>query len=125
MKKILFKIPDKQNEKLFLESLSIECNIDKELVDILFKYFGKNIYFIFSMFAGNIIKFPTIEKIDEIGLIISLNFEIKKMLEYNMKFDNIINILSEKYSLSTNQVFKFYNDMVYRYNILTEMIEKK
>lgn len=112
-KKILFKMPEKIEEPLFFEILSKEFKIDYEIIDVLHKYFKENIYFILNIFSGKAILFPTIDELDNICLMIRIYNEISKMLrEYNKSFENAIDILSEKYSISHNKVFSYYNEML-------------
>jgi hypothetical protein len=55
---------------------------------------------------------------------IAICSEMKKMLEYGVKFENVIQILSDKFQLSTNKIFSFYNELLYR-NKIFESITKK
>jgi hypothetical protein len=124
MKNVLFKIPSKDSEELFLSIISDKFKIDISLINILKKYFKDDVYLIFTLFAGKSINFPTIDNLDEIGKMIAICSEMKKMLEYGVKFENVIQILSDKFQLSTNKIFSFYNELLYR-NKIFESITKK
>ena len=81
---------------------------------MLYSYFGENIHFIFNIFSGKIIKFPILSGYNEIGLMIKIYREMTKMLEeYELDFNKCIDLIAEKFNLTTNKVFVLYNRVVH------------
>lgn len=108
-KNILFKLPPENSDELFFKILSQEYNIDINILNVLYKYFGEDIYFILNILAGNTISIPSTENINLISLYILIYNEIKRMKDLNIAFDESIIKLSEKLNITTNKVFIYYN----------------
>jgi len=113
--KILFNMPQKgEEEESFLDIVSKEYKIDRPILDVLKKHLGENLYFVLNVFAGKTIKIPNIESLDNVCLMIRLYKKMKKMLEHNIEFEEMILMLSKEFSISTNKIFRFYSDMKIR-----------
>jgi len=110
MKKILFKLPPKGQEDLFLNILCDKYNINRAAVDILHKVFKDDIFFILNVLAGQDMHLPSIEKLDQIGFMLKIYKFVNSMLSTDQVFNTIILDVSIKFKLTTNQVFSFYNE---------------
>lgn len=114
MKDILFKIPkDEEDRNLLFKIISKKHKIDLKLLNVLYSYYGESIYFIFSIFEGQLLKFPSTTDFKESGCMINIYKETTKMLEYGMEFKNIMSILSEKFNETENKIFVLYNKVMH------------
>jgi RNAse (barnase) inhibitor barstar len=113
LKNLFFRFPKEEDKEMFFNIISKRFKIDIELLNVLYSYFGDNIWLIFSLFEGQKINFPYMSEFKDITTMLDIYKEIKKMLEYGMDFTKAIDILAEKYSMTSNKIFVYYNKILH------------
>lgn len=113
MKNLFFKFPKDEDRDLFFDVISKKFKLDKELLDVLYSYYGDGMWLFFSLLEGQKITFPHTTEFKELLFTLDIYKEVKKMIEYGMEFKNIMIILSEKYKVTTNKIFVAYNKILH------------
>lgn len=110
---LIFKpIKDKKLEPQYLKLLANIYGLNEQLVMTLHEHFKDEAYLIWSLFAGCDIKFKSIKELNELKIKLELYNEFKiKTSDSNMILQNVLDELSDKYKISSNQVFMFYKEV--------------
>lgn len=110
---LLFKKPTKENSDLFLKVLSKEHKIDIDLLVVLKKYFGDNLYFLLNILSGSSYRWPNIDNLNELGIMLIIYKEVKKKLNYGIDFNSAIKMTSDKHKITSNKAFLYYNEVLH------------
>jgi len=107
----LIKEVDSKYIDSFLSDISKEMKVRKDLLEVLYKYFNKDFFYILSCFEKLNIKFLSVEKINDI----ILKIEIKDLLEKNKykdkDLDKKILFIKERYNISLNKIIKILKEI--------------
>jgi len=113
VKNLFFKFPKDEDREVFFNVISKRFKIDIELLNVLYSYYGDGMWLIFSLFEGMKLNFPYMSEFKDITLMLDIYKEVKKMLDYGMEFKIIMDILAEKYQLTSNKIFVSYNKILH------------
>ncbi len=107
----LIKEVDSKYIDSFLSDISKEMKVRKDLLEVLYKYFNTDFFYILSCFEKLNIKFLSVEKINDI----ILKIEIKDLLEKNKykdkDLDKKILFIKERYNISLNKIIKILKEI--------------
>lgn len=112
---LLPKIPPKNKEKEYLKIISLSYGFDANQFDILYSYFKEDIYLLFSILENKVIKFHSIEKLNDYLKMMYIVDFIDSEDNGDIPIVDRFDIISNEFKITSNKAFQLYEEYTQNY----------